>query len=160
VTGTLDELELYGEHLAQTASTVSHLGYDRRETELRLVDIDTGRSQQIGARGTGESGQAFIGPSFRAGRLYTYFTCHGDGGGCIHGIGGAYRYRYSTGQWSKAPDTSQLAAFGVSYIGTLELRANIPGGCGAIDAPPSACHISVARPAPEYRRTSRPPRTG
>ena len=117
VTGTIDELKLYGAHLAQTGSTVAHVRYDRRQTELRLVNVDSGRSQQIGARGAGESGQEFIGPSFRAGRLYTYFTCHGDGGGCVHGIGGAYRYRYSTGQWAKAPDTSQLAAFGVLLHG-------------------------------------------
>jgi hypothetical protein len=158
VTGTIDELELYGDHLAQTASTVSHVRYHRRLTELRLVGVDSGRSQQIAARGTGESGQHFIGPSFRAGRLYTYFTCRGDGGGCINGIGGAYRYRYSTGRWSKAADTTQLAAFGVSYIGTLELAMNVRGGCGPIDVPQSSCHISVVRPAPDYREVS-PPRT-
>jgi hypothetical protein len=159
VTGTIDELELYGERLAQTAATVSHLRYDRRQTEVRLVDVDSGRSEQIAARGRGESGQEFIGPSFRAGRLYTYFTCHGDGGGCIDGIGGAYRYRYSTGQWSKASDTTQLAAFGVSYIGTLELQTDVRGACGPIDVPLSNCHISVLRPAPDYRETSRPPRS-
>jgi hypothetical protein len=159
VTGTIDELELYGDHLAQAASTVSHVRYRRRLTELRLVDVDSGRSQQIAARGTGESGQEFIGPSFRAGRLYAYFTCHGDGGGCAHGIGGAYRYRYSTGQWSKAPDTTQLAAFGVSYIGTVELPTNVRGGCGPIDVPLSTCHIRVVRPAPDYSEMSRPPRT-
>ena len=69
VTGTIDELELYGDHLAQTAATVSHVGYDRRQTEVRLVSVHSGRSQQIAARGSGESGQEFVGLSFRAGRL-------------------------------------------------------------------------------------------
>ena len=91
VTGTVDTLELYGSRLGQTASTVTHTRFDRRLTEVRLVDVKSGRSEQIASRGRGESGQEFIGPSLRIGRLYTYFTCHGDTGGCIHGIGGAYR---------------------------------------------------------------------
>lgn len=158
VTGTIDELELYGEHLAQTAFTVSHLGYDRRQTEVRLVNVESQRSQQIAARGSGESGQEFVGLSFRAGRLYTYFTCHGDSGGCIQGIGGAFRYRYSTGDWSVAPELEQVAAFSVSNLGTIDVSINGARACGPIDGPPAPCRIVVRRPPPDYRATARPPR--
>jgi hypothetical protein len=159
VTGTIDELELYGEHLAQTASTFTDAGLGRRMTELRLVDVETERSAQIGARGTGESGQQFIGPSFVAGRLHTYFTCRGDGGGCIHGIGGAYRYRYSTGDWAKAPTTEQLAGFDVSALGTF-VQPLGPGGCAPAGAASSLCRIVERVPSPDYRPTARAPRTG
>ena len=158
VTGTVDELELYGDHLAQTAATVSHVGYDRRQTEVRLVNVHSGRSQQIAARGSGESGQEFVGLSFRAGQLYTYFTCHGDAGGCVHGIGGAFRYRYSTGDWSKAPRIAQLVAFSVSNLGTIDVLTNGARHCGPIDGSPAPCRIVVRQPPPEYRATSRPPR--
>jgi hypothetical protein len=146
VTGTIDALELYGRRLAQTASTVTHARYDRRLTEVRLVDMKTGSSEQIASRGRGESGQEFIGPSFRNGRLYTYFTCHGDAGGCVHGVGGAYRSRYSTGEWSKAPSTEQLAGFGVSIGGTITSSGN-----GV---------VSRRYPPPDCRHMSRAPRVG
>jgi hypothetical protein len=157
VTGTSDELELYGEHLAQTASTFTDVRFGRRLTELRLVDVETGRSEQIGARGAGESGQRFIGPSFDAGRLYTYFTCRGDTGGCVHGIGGAYRYRYSTGDWAKAPDARQLAGFAVQASGTYVQP--VTGACGRPGSPGTPCAIVERVPAPDYRPTSRAPRT-
>jgi hypothetical protein len=158
VTGTIDELELYGDHLAQTAFTVSHVRYSRRQTEVRLVDVASRRSQQIAARGSGESGQEFVGVSFRAGRLYTYLTCHGDTGGCIRGIGGAFRYRYGTGDWSVAPRLEQLAAFSVSNVGTIDVRVNGARECGPIDGPPAPCRIVVRQPPPDYRATTRPPR--
>lgn len=158
VTGRIDELELYGDHLAQTAFTVTHNDFDRKQTEVRLVNVDSASSQQIAARGSGESFQEFIGLSFRAGRLFTYFTCHGDPGGCQHGIGGAYRYRYSTGDWSKHPDTDQLAAFAVSNLGTIEVEANAIGRCGPIDGPGAPCTVDLVQPPPQYVETSRPPR--
>jgi hypothetical protein len=151
VRGTIDELELYGEHLAQTASTVTDYDLERRQTELRLVDVETGRSQQLGARGRGESGQAFIGPSFAAGRLYTYFTCRADAGGCVHGIGGAYRYRYSTGGWAKAASTQQLAGFSVADFGTFTQAGNGAGSCGAATGTGAPCRIVRRVPPPDYR---------
>jgi hypothetical protein len=128
-------------------------------TELRLVDVETERSEQLGARGTGESGQQFIGASFVAGRLHTYFTCRGDAGGCVHGIGGAYRYRYGTGDWSKAPSTEQLAGFDVSALGTF-VQPLVAGGCAPQGTAGTPCAIVERVPPPDYRPTARAPRTG
>ncbi len=158
VTGRIDELELYGDHLAQTAFTITHNRFDRKQTEVRLVNVDSGRSQQIAARGSGESFQEFIGLSFRAGRLFTYFTCHGDIGGCLHGIGGAYRYRYSTGDWAKDPGIDQLAAFAVSNLGTIEVEPEATGTCATADHPTARCRVELVQPPPRYVETSRPPR--
>lgn len=154
VTGTVDALELYGDHLAETVHTVTHADFDRRQTEVRLVGVDSGRSEQIAARGVGESGQRFIGPSFAAGRLYTYFTCSGDPGGCLHGIGGAYRYRYSTGQWAKDATATSLAGFAVSNLGTFVQPVGEGRGCNR--APVAACAILELMPPPTYRPVEAP----
>jgi hypothetical protein len=159
VTGTVDELELYGDHLAETVHTVTHAGFDRRQTEVRLVNVGTERSQQIAARGVGESGQRFIGPAFAAGRLYTYFTCSGDPGGCLHGIGGYYRYRYSTGDWAKAAAATPLAGFAVSGRGTFVQPVDDGSGCARNDGSSTGCAIVRRVPAPDYRPTARAPRS-
>jgi hypothetical protein len=158
VTGRIDELELYGDHLAQTAFTVTHNRFNRKQTEVRLVNVESESSQQIAARGSGESFQEFIGLSFRAGRLFTYFTCHGDTGGCLHGIGGAYRYRYSTGDWSKDPSTDQLSAFAVSNLGTIEVESEGTERCGTPARPTAPCSVDLVQPPLQYLDTSRPPR--
>ena len=126
VTGTVDELELYGDHLAETVHTVTYAHFDRRQTEVRLVGVHSESSAQVAARGVGEGGQAFIGPAFAAGRLYTYFTCQGDPGGCLNGIGGYYRYRYGTGDWAKQATSTQLAGFAVSNLGRSSSRPRQP----------------------------------
>jgi hypothetical protein len=157
VSGTINELELYGEHLAQTAFTITHATYPYRNTEVRLVDVRSGRSEQIARRGSGLSGQQFLGASFVAGRLYVDFTCHGDPQGCVPGFGGIYRYRYSTGDWAKAPTVRQLSGFTVSGFGTFMLQTNAAGGCGPVEGPNAPCSIVLRVPEPDYRPVT-PPR--
>jgi hypothetical protein len=159
VTGTIDELELYGDHLAETAFDATHVTFEPNQTEVRLVNVDSGRSEQIARRGSGESGQHFLGLSFRAGRLYTYLGCGADTGGCQRGVGGAYRYRYSTGDWSRAPSSERLSAFAVSNLGTIDVGINAAGECGPIEgAPPAPCKLVLREPPPEYRAVSNAPR--
>jgi hypothetical protein len=158
VTGTVDELELYGDHLAETVHTVTHAQFARRQTEVRLVGVHDERSEQIAARGVGESGQAFIGPAFAAGRLYTYFTCHGDPGGCLNGIGGYYRYRYSTGDWAKEATSTQLAGFAVSNLGTFVQPTEAPA-CGSPTTTAPACRVLERVPEPDYRPIAEAPRS-
>jgi hypothetical protein len=159
VTGTVDALELYGDHLAETVHTVTHADFDRRQTEVRLVGVGSRRSEQVAARGVGESGQQFIGPSFSAGRLYTYFTCTGDPGGCLHGIGGAYRYRYRTGRWAKDASPTALAGFAVSDLGTFVQPMGEGNECGPAGAPAKTCAVLKRVPPPAYRPLAEAPRS-
>jgi hypothetical protein len=159
VTGTIDELELYGDHLAETAFDITDIKFEPNQTEVRLVNVDSGRSEQVARRGSGESGQHFLGLSFRAGRLYAYLGCGGDTDGYQRGVGGAYRYRYSTGDWSHAASSKRLSAFAVSNLGTIDVAINAAGECGPIEnAAPAPCQLVLREPPPSYRVLSRPPR--
>lgn len=109
VFGSVGELELRGSVLAQAVTSATRI---RGTTELRVVDLRTGRSRLVAGAGTGESGQRFIGPSLDEGLVYAYKTCFGDPSGCNSGAGivrsGALR-----GPVELAASRRQLSGFSV-----------------------------------------------
>lgn len=163
VSGLFTDLELYGSHLAEAASSNRPASYqagaEEDLAELRLVDVTTGRSQQLSDRGQGESGQTWIGTSFDRGRLYAYFTCQGDTSGCKPSNAGAYRYRYATGDWALSGSDQPLGGFAVADGDTYEEAVNDAQECGAVDAKPgreTPCQIVRKVPDLTYTDSGRP----
>lgn len=165
VTGSIDALELFGSRLAQTAFSTRQVSLGRGESyasdtaELRLVDVGSGRSQQLSARGSGESGQTWSAPSFDGGRLYASFSCFGDPSGCKVRNAGAYRYDYGAGSWALAGATTPLAGFAVGDGQTYELATNEAGGCGPVDGGAGAdtsCALVRRDPGPSYAPVAAP----
>ncbi len=168
--GRFDALELYGERLAQTAASVEISVstvpgrppeiFRSRQTELRLVDVQSGRSEQLAAVGRGEGGQSWVGVAFDAGRLYAAFTCLGDSGGCTSVRAGLYRYRYTTEEWALSPrGSTPTYALAVAQGVTYELRDGPGLECDQefFGAPGAGrCALLRREPAPAYAATSAP----
>lgn len=85
-------LELWGRNLAQTVGYACAGCSGTGQTELRLVQTDTLRAQQIAFGIVGLSGQSFVGASFHDGTLGWYRACLGDPDGCKQGRRGPARY--------------------------------------------------------------------
>lgn len=159
VDGVVDGLELFGTHLAQTAFSTRKVSlgadgsYDSETAELRLVDVETGRSQQLSGRGSGEAGQAWSDVSFDRGRLYAYFACYGDPSGCSTENAGAYRYDYVRDRWAISGSTTPLDGFAVGDNATFELAINVAGGCGPVDGPETNATCKLVRKQPKLSYT-------
>jgi hypothetical protein len=155
VGGSIDELELRGSLLSQSAVTEAFL----RDTEVRLVDLRRRSSQRLLAAGIGESGQRFVGLSLDGPFLHAYKTCFGDPSGCERRAG-AFRYRLSTGRMELAEDRRQLSGFAVDRANTYvsegsesrfcELeQGDYPGLTGS-NFTIGPCPVSLREPAPRY----------
>lgn len=163
VDGVYNDLELFGRRLAEAAFSnepVAILGGPRPEfyssdlTELRLVDVESGRSRQLSGRGSGEAGQTWSAVSFDRGRLYAYFACFGDSSGCGTKKAGAYRYDYVKDRWAISGSTEPLDGFAVGDDATYELAINQAGGCGPVDgADPGSARCELVRKQPNLTYT-------
>ncbi len=109
VFGSIGELELRGNTLAQAAFTTTSF---LRTGELRLVDVKRRTSQRLFSFGNGESGQGLIGTSIEADHVYAYKTCFGDPSGC-GSRAGTFRYGLRTGRLEIAESSRQLSGFSV-----------------------------------------------
>lgn len=167
VSGSFEDLELFGRQLAEAADSTEPIGvtdpdgkpFEGDVAELRLVDVVRGTAEQLSGRGAGESGQTWVAASFDRGRLYAYFSCLGDSSGCNAKNAGAYRYRLSTGDWQISGSGSALGGFAVGGGRTYELKQNEAGGCGRIDgagADEDTCAIVRRTPDLVYKDTHAP----
>lgn len=172
--GDFTGLELYGEHLAQSARSVQPVNSaiagsppqvsPINQVELRLVDVDSGRSQQLATAGTGEGGQSWTGLVFDGGRLYTSFACLGDPSGCNSVKAGLYRYAYADGRWGLDASTQTIYGLGVDTGHFFELHdADSPsssaGQCNQGSAGPAGearCHLDRLEPAPSFTPIDHP----
>lgn len=145
VRGRFDDLELYGRRLAQVAFAFT----PRQDTELRLVDVDRGTSEQLATRGSGEGGQQWLGPSFEDGQLYAAFTS--NGGGC-GGLCGIYRDRYAHDTWQRASAPESLIGFAVADGRTLQSPGFVTTTCD----PDVPCGIVERQPPPSFTATKAP----
>lgn len=170
VSGGFDDLELNGELLAQAAYSTRPELYDGQDgkltpadlTELRLVNVRTGRSQQLSRRASGLGGQTWLGLSFDGGLLHAYFACLGESDGCKPANAGAYRYGYSTRRWQQSGSAEQLGGYAVGNGTTYAEPVNAAGGCGRVDpidpepADGGRCPILRRQPSPSYVTIDRP----
>ena len=141
--GRFEAIELYGDRLAQTATsdeveTFPVKGkkpevYRSTGVELRLVDRDLKRSRRLAQSGQGEGGQDFSGLAFDRGRLFAGFTCVS----CARLKAGIYRYAYADQQWAFATESSNVRTYDLSVgDGTFsrERDNEVPGVISGCDA--------------------------
>jgi hypothetical protein len=126
--GTIDELELRADALAQV---VSFVAFDEL-SDVRLVDVSSRSSRALARVGVGEGGQYFVGIGFAGDYVAWAFQWVAGGGELIPGI---YRQRLSTGEISRSAGSGLVqgtlvglalfAADGADMIGS-----SLPGeGC-------------------------------
>jgi hypothetical protein len=146
---TVDALELYGTHLAQSV-TYGCQGCTGIDTvELRMADTSSAGAEQVAFGASGLSGQSWIGPSFHDGMLGFYKSCLGDPSGCNGNIGGPFRYRYGNRTYTKSTGPHRVDGFADAGDALWELLGCNEGG-------DSGCHLSRVTPPP-YSST-KPPR--
>jgi len=139
-------LELWGRNLAQTVGYACAGCSGVGQTELRLVQTDTLRAQQIAFSIVGLSGQSLVGPSFHAGTLGWYRSCLGDPDGCREGRRGPSRYALGSGAYTRASG-DQVAVNGyvdagdtlIEVLGcSVETQPGFNGQCRIEEVPAPA----------------------
>jgi hypothetical protein len=145
---TVNALELYGTHLAQSVvyGCKSCSGIDT--AELRMADTSSGSAEQVAITASGLSGQSWIGPSFHDGMLGFYKACLGDPSGCNGNVGGPFRYRYSQRTYTKTTGPHRVDGFADAGDALWETQS-----CQTGDE--TACHLVRVAP-PAYASTKAP----
>lgn len=156
----VSSLELWGRWVGQTwtYSVDSSPGFAQNEVRLTTVDRTDTRQVQFFTSGLGAQGATAT--SFADGAMAWYLTCFGDPGGCTtRGLGGAYRYRISSGDYARAFDSSQL--LGWAWNGELQWRSlstESLGGCEPNPPQPPAeriCPLTITI-EPDFERIEAP----
>jgi hypothetical protein len=148
--GSVDELELQGNRLAQIVSFVA----EGQVSDVRLVDTSDASTSRLARVGVGEGGQYFTGVGFADGYLAWAFSWVAGGGELVPGI---YRDRLSTGELARA-DFPRLVNFQVVGLapfaanGAYMIDADLPtdSGCGELPGTPTPmareCQLVRATP--------------
>jgi hypothetical protein len=152
---SVDELELWGDRLAQRVSYECRGCPGTSTQELRLVRVSTREASQVAVQPVGLSGQQLVGPSFFDGWLGWYRTCHGDPSGCRDGFAGPWRMNLRTRSYARVAG-GPARVDGFVETPQREWRAE---GCsfettGDLNA---RCRIEEVAPA-TYRSAERPGR--
>jgi len=105
------EMELYGSRLAQSVFYTCDTCAGIAQNEVRLVDADTRRAEQIAFQVTGLSGQSYQGLSFVGRRLAFYKSCGGDTSGCNGGKRGPRSFRLPNGPFEGALGPAEIGGF-------------------------------------------------
>jgi len=150
---TVQDLELWGRHLALTVSYGCGGCSGIDQSELRLDDVSARTARQVAFQVVGLSGQTLVGPSFFAGRLGWYKACLGDPGGCGQGQGGPFRYALTSGAYQRGtPGPARVDGFADTGTTLYEVVGCSEETAGDVNA---ACRIDAVV-APDYTAT-RPP---
>lgn len=148
---SVEEIELYGRHLAiSTVTNVEDAGICGQR-EVRLVDLSSRRVRLVGSQLCGLNGQSWIGLSFAGSWLYAARYCAGDGECASFG---AYRYGLRTGVYQLAGFGRHLTGWAYDANGRAYEARDPSGECHRtdIDLPPcsvvrvSGLRFSAARP--------------
>jgi hypothetical protein len=128
--GSIDQLELHGNGLAQTVSFVA----EGQLSEVRLVNISNRSTRKLARVGVGEGGQYFAGVGFADGYLAWVFDWGAGGGPLSPGV---YRYRLSTGELSRAgfPRLVEFQVVGLAPFANgaymIDAQLSSADGCGS-----------------------------
>jgi hypothetical protein len=151
-TRSVDELELYGDRLAE----IIRLEF---RSEVRVVDVSRRRSRLVSRVSVGEGGQYFAGISFA--RDYLAWARGGE-------LAGIYRHRFSTGGLARAgfPRLVDYLVIGVALFAPtgaylVDWQPESQDGCGGEEAVPPAglplyrpCQV-IRSDALKFRRVRR-----
>lgn len=153
---SVDQLELWGDNLAQVVSYVCRGCSGTSQEELRLVRPSDRNARMIAFQVGGLSGQTLQGPSFANGWLSWYKACLGDPDGCRNGQGGPFRHNLRTRAYAKGtPGPIRVDGF----VDTLARHVRVEG-CDTETSEPvfnAQCRI-VEVAAPDYAPTRKPDR--
>jgi len=146
--GSVDELELQGNRLAQIVSFVA----EGQLSDVRLVDTSDRSTQRLARVGVGEGGQFFTGVGFADGYLAWAFSWVAGGGELVPGV---YRDRLSTGELARAAFPRLLSFQVVGFApfaanGAYMIDADLPtdGGCGELQGTPMPRECQLVRATP------------
>ena len=146
--GSVDELELQGNRLAEIVSFVA----EGQLSDVRLVDVADRSTQRLARVGVGEGGQFFTGVGFADGYLAWAFSWVAGGGELVPGV---YRDRLSTGELARAAFPRLLSFQVVGFApfaanGAYMIDADLPtdGGCGELQGTPVPRECQLVRATP------------
>jgi hypothetical protein len=144
----VDALELHGSQLALVNSFSLTQAGGEGTSEVRTESIKGGAQRLVALIDLGESGQAWIGPSWAKGRLYFYKACFGDPSGCAGGGGGAFGFDPKHNTYVQARDGTVLTGFAMDDDGRRAYEAVGLGfgeDCGSAEAR-MTCNLRLTAP--------------
>jgi hypothetical protein len=147
------DLELYGSRLALIDRYGLPHGGGNGQFDVRMESVRGGRQRLVALLNVGESGQAWVGPSWAKGNLFFYKSCVG---GCDPGAGGPYRYDVGSHAYARAPEPQVLTGFAMDDDGRHAFEAVGGYGYETCDEPGAApCLLQLTGPF-TFKRTRRP----
>jgi hypothetical protein len=153
---SVDELELWGENLAEVVDYQCGGCSGTSQLELRVVRVSDRNSRPIAFQVVGLGGQWFAGPSFANGWLSWYRGCLGDPEGCRGGAAQPFRHNLKSHAYAKgAPGPISVDGF----VDTMAYNIRVER-CSPETSEPelnASCRIEQI-PAPAYVKTSEPKR--
>jgi hypothetical protein len=151
---SVDELELWGDNLAQRVSYECSGCPGTSTQELRLVRVATRQASRVAVQPVGLSGQQLVGLSFFDGWLGWYRTCHGDPSGCRGGFAGPWRMNLRTRSYARVPGGGPARVDGFVETPQREWRAE---GCSFETAGDLNAGCRVEEDTPGFYEPARPP---
>lgn len=146
---SVNALELHGSQLALVTTFSLTQAGGQGTSEVRTESINGGPQRLVALMTLGESGQAWIGPSWAKGRLFFYKSCFGDPSGCASGGGGVFGFDPRRNAYVQARSGTVLGGFAMDDDGRRAYEVVRPGfgrDCADADAEAGACFLRLDGP--------------
>lgn len=146
---SVNALELNGSQVALVTTFSLTQAGGQGTSEVRTESIEGGPQRLVALMTLGESGQAWVGPSWVKGRLFFYKSCFGDPSGCAGGGGGVFGFDPKRNTYVQARSGTVLGGFAMDDDGRRAYEVVTPGfgrDCGNADAESGPCFLRLNGP--------------